>query len=104
MTYKPIPSAPQNFAYAFLNRINNSDGDSTTCFGLSHGKNWCQCAESTRRYLPGKCPDQLGITVQMCVERVSESAWNPPRDTGGQPTFYERGCLLQSSVLLLTVP
>jgi len=24
-----------------------------------------------------ECPDQRGITVRMCVEWVSESAWNP---------------------------
>ncbi|MEG6972079.1 hypothetical protein V2A09_31610, partial [Pseudomonas aeruginosa] len=26
-----------------------------------------------------ECPDQRGITVRMCVEWVSESAWNPHR-------------------------
>ncbi|MDH4428749.1 nuclear transport factor 2 family protein [Pseudomonas shirazica] len=27
-----------------------------------------------------ECPDQRGITVRMCVEWVSESAWNPHKD------------------------
>ncbi|MEX6867248.1 hypothetical protein AB2D15_34485, partial [Pseudomonas aeruginosa] len=29
-----------------------------------------------------ECPDQRGITVRMCVEWVSESAWNPQTPSG----------------------
>ena len=45
------------------------------------------CLESVRMAVESvsgcswsECPDQRGITVRMCVEWVSESAWNPQQD------------------------
>ena len=42
------------------------------------------CLESVRMAVESvsgcswsECPDQRGITIRMCVEWVSESAWNP---------------------------
>ncbi|MGI1188318.1 hypothetical protein ACRCRN_30090, partial [Pseudomonas aeruginosa] len=40
-----------------------------------------------------ECPDQRGITVRMCVEWVSESAWNPH----SVPQIFINGTLIGGS-------
>ncbi|MGI1188854.1 hypothetical protein ACRCRN_32840, partial [Pseudomonas aeruginosa] len=47
-----------------------------------------------------ECPDQRGITVRMCVEWVSESAWNP--QTTSFPELAA-SATLRSLAMLLTV-
>lgn len=50
-------------------------------------------AESVSGCAWNECPDQRGITVRMCVEWVSESAWNPQLATREKIRFFPQRIL-----------